>query len=396
MKTSIFMSKYSKILAVLAIVVSSASFAAAPTPAHAGNFLDPFCLWSCSSGHKTAHPPTPTPVPTTVGSGSVVNNYYNTNTNTVGSNSVGGSPTVAYDYGSSYPSYQSYPTYYPTYPTYYPTQQLTGNCYSISTTANTGQSVVWYAAASGGNGNYIYSWNGTDGFSGYGSSISTTYNYPGTKIANVTITSQGQTIHIGCTNSVIVYGSNYNNNYPYNYNNYSYNNNYQNYQTPIYDQTPVYNYNNYSNGNLQVGCAVDATSVVIGNPVTWSVEVAGGAAPYTYSWTGSDGFHGSQASVVTSYITTGSKNATVTVTSADGRNASASCSNAVNVVAHGGNGGTGGNGNTTTVTKTTTDTGLSASSLFSLSNIPWGWVAVLVILVLFGTIVYLIFNKNKI
>jgi hypothetical protein len=31
-----------------------------------------------------------------------------------------------------------------------------------------------------------------------------------------------------------------------------------------------------------------------------------------------------------------------------------------------------------------------------LSNIPWGWVAVLIILVLFGTVLYLLFNKHKI
>jgi Mg2+ and Co2+ transporter CorA len=34
--------------------------------------------------------------------------------------------------------------------------------------------------------------------------------------------------------------------------------------------------------------------------------------------------------------------------------------------------------------------------LFSLQNIPWGWVAILIILVLFATVLYLLFNKEKI
>jgi Mg2+ and Co2+ transporter CorA len=31
-----------------------------------------------------------------------------------------------------------------------------------------------------------------------------------------------------------------------------------------------------------------------------------------------------------------------------------------------------------------------------LKNVPWGWVAILIILVLFATVVYLIFNRPKI
>ena len=42
------------------------------------------------------------------------------------------------------------------------------------------------------------------------------------------------------------------------------------------------------------------------------------------------------------------------------------------------------------------NTSLSAASVFSLGNVPWGWVAVLVILVLFATVLYLLFNRTKI
>jgi hypothetical protein len=38
----------------------------------------------------------------------------------------------------------------------------------------------------------------------------------------------------------------------------------------------------------------------------------------------------------------------------------------------------------------------AALSFLSLQNVPWGSVAVLVILVLFATVLYLIFNKRKI
>ena len=53
----------------------------------------------------------------------------------------------------------------------------------------------------------------------------------------------------------------------------------------------------------------------------------------------------------------------------------------------------------TTVTpsaQVTTNNAQSASSVFSLSNVPWGWVAVIIILVLFATVMYLLFNRPKI
>ncbi len=37
-----------------------------------------------------------------------------------------------------------------------------------------------------------------------------------------------------------------------------------------------------------------------------------------------------------------------------------------------------------------------AASFFSLASIAWGWVALLIILVLFITVIYLIMNRHKI
>lgn len=52
--------------------------------------------------------------------------------------------------------------------------------------------------------------------------------------------------------------------------------------------------------------------------ITWSVGVSGGAAPFTYQWSGADGLSGNAASVNKTYITTGTKEGTVVVTASDG------------------------------------------------------------------------------
>jgi hypothetical protein len=378
-------------------------------------------------------------------------------------------PTPVYTY-----NYGTYPTnYYGNYPTYYGGQynSLSGNCYPLSGSTAAGNSVTWTSSASGGNGIYSYTWSGTDGLSGYGSNLSYTYYNPGTKVGNVTITSNGQSISIPCSQSVIVNGNyNYNNNYNYNYNN-GYNNNYNNYSqlyvtcdanttnapvgvnvvwtsnvsggngvysyswsgtdtiygsgsivTAAYTQPGTktasltvysngqtasaqcnrsvsigngnYNYNNNNGNEIIAACAADATTVRTGTQVTWSVEATGSTGNFSYAWTGTDGLSGSTNSTATSYSTTGQKNASVIITSSDGKSTSKSCGTVT--VRNGGN-GNGGNGNgSATVTGSSDGSNLTGNAFFSLGNIPWGWVALLIILVLFGTVLYLLFNKNKI
>ena len=252
---------------------------------------------------------------------------------------------------------------------------LTATCYPSNNQASIGNSVQWVAYASGGNGSYAYSWTGTDGFAGSGQATYMTYYSSGIKSASVTVYSGAQSIVAYCTNSVTVADP------------------YYVYQQPVYQQ-PIYQQPLQSNNGLDIGCYVDPTSAFVNQPVTWNVEVTGGAAPYCYSWTGSDGLSGSQAQAVKYYGTSGTKSAIVTVTSADGKTGTHACSTGLEVKSTY-------RAPVTPVTPAPTapaqngQNNLGASAYFSLNNIPWGWVAVLVILVLFATCMYLLFNKSK-
>ena len=294
----------------------------------------------------------------------------------------------------------TYPVYQPVYqqPTYYQNSYNTvpynynyQNSYSplsVTCTANpsyttVGTTVYWNANVSGGTGSYTYQWSGTDQVYGSNSSLVASYNTPGQKYASLTVYSNGQTMTQGCNNSINVTGG---------YVSQQYNNNQQ------YTNTTNTNYQNTTNsGGLIVACAADARTVNVGTPVTWSVESTGGNGQYAYSWTGSDGLTGSQTSIATSYTSTGSKTASVTVTSG-GASATAACGSAVNVVPAGQslNNTLGRNTSSTGIAKTSTTNSQTANALFSLANIPWGWVALLIILVLAATVLYLLFNKSKI
>jgi hypothetical protein len=283
------------------------------------------------------------------------------------------------NYNSSYPNNSNNSGYY-------------------NNTNNNGTSVTWRAYASGGNGYYTYSWSGTDGLYGSSNSIYFNYTYPGVKYATVTVYSNGQSITQSCSAPV-----NISQNYPTTYQPvvvqqpvYV--------QRPVVVQQPVYQiaYTNGNSNTLNIGCYADPMNAKINQPITWNAEVTGGVAPYTYSWTGSDNLNGTQSSVVKYYSMTGSKSAIVTVTSADGRTGVKACSNALTVT----------NAYKAPVktivkapivtaapivaTPAPVNTNLSANSLFSLDNIPWGWVAILIIFVLFFTVMYLLFNKKKI
>ncbi|MEN9912898.1 MAG: hypothetical protein RLY66_306 [Candidatus Parcubacteria bacterium] len=241
---------------------------------------------------------------------------------------------------------------------------LSVSCSADSSSVNTGRTVRWNSSISGGNGSYNYSWNGTDGLSGSSRSVSRSYNNAGIKYASITVWSNGQTITQSCNNSVNVGG--YSSGYP------------------------VYPVNN-NNSGLDIACYSDPRTVSINQPATWITEVTGGIAPYTYTWSGTDDLTGNTGSVIKYYGTSGNKTAIITIKSADGRSETRACSTSITVR---------GAGNTTpapTVDDSKdSDNGLSAAALFSLKNVPWGWVAILIILVLFGTVVYLLFNRPKI
>lgn len=77
------------------------------------------------------------------------------------------------------------------------------NTLNLSCTVNSnnvaiGQNVIWTAIATGGNGNYSYSWSGTDSLYGYNSIMSKIYSAAGLKTAVVTVTSNGNTRSLNC------------------------------------------------------------------------------------------------------------------------------------------------------------------------------------------------------
>lgn len=65
---------------------------------------------------------------------------------------------------------------------------------------------------------------------------------------------------------------------------------------------------------LAVSCSGSPNPAGLNQTVTWSSLVAGGTAPYSYSWSGTNALSGSTQTVTKAYTTPGTKNATVTVT----------------------------------------------------------------------------------
>ncbi len=289
-------------------------------------------------------------------------------------------PTPIYvyndNYNYNYPNYNDYNNNYNQY------NQLGVSCYSTYQQGNVGDIINWRASAYGGNGNYYITWTGTDGLYGNGSSISTTYNYPGTKIASVTVNSGGQSITQNC-NSVQISG---------------------NYNTNIY-----------------ASCSTNTTYAQIGGQVVWQAYVSGGTGAYTYNWYGTDNLNGYGQNIDTYYNTPGLKTAYVVVRSGN-QSATAYCTN--NVIVSGYTPLSQyptyppvytppqpqiKNTNTTiikyvtvappkvevastTLTPTPTQTPVGPTTI----SIPWGWISFLVIIILVFTVVYLIFAKRKI
>jgi hypothetical protein len=201
------------------------------------------------------------------------------------------------------------------------------------------------------------------------------------------------------------------------------------YQPPYQAPVPPVVYPSAQSG-LDIACYATPSKIKVGGTSTWTADVVGGVGPYRYSWSGTDGLVSNQRSISKAYYTAGTKKATISVTSADGRTSTRNCgatvtvSAAVAAVAKAGKEGSSYVAQAPVQTvppqyqgpryydpmtgellppgvqpypayeqPTTTQ---AAASFFSLKNLPWGWVSFLVILVLFVTVMYLIFNKNKV
>jgi len=168
-------------------------------------------------------------------------------------------------------------------------QSLAVTCSANPTSPYTGQTVTWYAYPTGGNGNYSYTWTGSNALSGNGQSTSLAYYVAGQQNATVIVSSNGQTQTATCYATV---GGNNNNN----------------------------------NGNLTATCYANPAN---GNSITWYVTPMGGNGSYSYSWTGSNGLSGYNQSVTQYYNYSGTQTANVTVSS-NGYSYTATCSSYTN------------------------------------------------------------------
>jgi len=92
--------------------------------------------------------------------------------------------------------------------------------------------------------------------------------------------------------------------------------------TYIYQPTqPVYP----TSSTLDGSCYVSASNVSAGSVITWSATATGGNGSYSYYWSGDDSLSGTGSSISRIYNYSGTKNASVTITS-NGQSITRSCS----------------------------------------------------------------------
>jgi hypothetical protein len=195
--------------------------------------------------------------------------------------------------------------------------QIYASCVANPSYANVGDNVAWTVQnVSGGNGNYTYSWSGSDNLYGNSQTVYKSYSFSGTKNATVTVYSNGQSTTAYCSMNV-----NGNNN----------------------------------NQNLTAYCYGTPNNASINTNVNWYGSASGGNGNYYYSWTGSDNLYGYSQNIYKTYNFAGSKNAVLTVTS-NGQTAQANCY--INV------------GNNSTVVLTQNPNGQLSSGVF-LSQVPY-------------------------
>lgn len=220
------------------------------------------------------------------------NTSTNTNTNTSSSNSTSSSSATAINNNTNNVYVYTTPTGNAV--TYNPQHQYI-NVYCVITPSNPriGQTVTATAYATGGTGNYTYTWGGDIPSASGASTVFTSYT-TGTKNITVTVRSGQEVITKSC--DVVFVNDNQNN-----------------------------------NNDLYANCFANPTNANINQVVTWSVNIGGGNGAYTYNWSGTDSLNGYNQFVGKQYTYGGIKNAFVTVSS-NGRTVTASCSTNVNGV----------------------------------------------------------------
>ncbi|MDQ5950450.1 MAG: hypothetical protein QG585_392, partial [Patescibacteria group bacterium] len=151
---------------------------------------------------------------------------------------------------------------------------LSGFCEASPSNPEEGDSVTWRVTASGGDGDYSYSWSGD--VSGNNRTETKRYTSSGTKHATVRITSDGESITRTCT-------------------------------------TYVEDEDDNDNDNFRAVCDVSPSNPDEGDTVKWSVKVYGGDGDYDYKWTGD--VTGNNRTETKRYSSSGRKEATVRIES---------------------------------------------------------------------------------
>lgn len=231
-------------------------------------------------------------------------------------------------------------------------------CSTNSNYALVGSQVSWSAYASGGNGSYSYTWSGTDNIGGYGQTIWASYAYPGQKSASVTVYSAGQSVTRYCgtvnvTAPIIV--------------------------QPIVQAIPV------AAPIIQAVPVMNVAPVQAPSNFTYSAPAKKAATPVKTS--------APLKKTIPAANTSTEVHVQVDVKTQSGSNGSS-------VIVNGNKVNTDSSkpvqSQSPTIELESKTAGLASSPLFSLANVPWGWVMILVILVLFFTVVYLLANNKKV
>lgn len=104
---------------------------------------------------------------------------------------------------------------------------------------------------------------------------------------------------------------------------YSYNNNYNYGSSTTVPNLPYGSL--YTWTNINVNCYPSQQSNYIGTAMTWYATVSGGNGYYSYSWTGSDQLYSNESAVSKIYYSSGTKMASITITSG-GQSVTKQCS----------------------------------------------------------------------
>lgn len=104
---------------------------------------------------------------------------------------------------------------------------------------------------------------------------------------------------------------------------YTYSNNYNYGSNAVVSNLPYGSL--YTWTSMSINCYAGPTMTSVGRPVTWYATASGGNGYYSYSWVGSDQLYSNESSVDKIYYSTGTKLATVTVTSG-GQSVTKQCS----------------------------------------------------------------------